>query len=105
MLKGFVTIDPNNIWIKLVRIIPKWEGKPAWGSSRWRVIMIKYRKCEGLIMIDSRWLKLKKEFYDSDTKKYNISKIPDIYDTIRHDLRKNSAIFKKINQQILDSLH
>jgi hypothetical protein len=56
-------------------------------------------------MIDSRWLKLKKEFYDSDLKKYNISKIPDIYDTIRHDLRKNSVIFKRINQEILDSLH
>lgn len=49
-------------------------------------------------MIDSRWLKLKKEFYDSDTQKYNISKIPEIYDTIRHDLRKNSAIFKKLDQ-------
>lgn len=56
-------------------------------------------------MIDSRWLKLKKEFYDSESKRYNISKIPDIYDTIRHDLRKNSAIFKRLNPDILDNLH
>jgi inositol hexakisphosphate/diphosphoinositol-pentakisphosphate kinase len=31
--------------------------------------------------------------------------VPDIYDTIRHDLRKNSLIFKKIDQDMLDRLH
>ena len=56
-------------------------------------------------MIDSRWVKLKKELFDSETQKFNISKVPDIYDTIRHDMRKNSPIFKKINQEILDKLY
>jgi inositol hexakisphosphate/diphosphoinositol-pentakisphosphate kinase len=56
-------------------------------------------------MIDGRWMKLRKEFYDSEKERYNISKIPDIYDTIRHDLRKNSLIFNKIDQEILDRLH
>lgn len=49
-------------------------------------------------MIDGRWVKLRKEFFDTETQKFNISKVPDIYDTIRHDLRKNSPIFNKIDQ-------
>lgn len=56
-------------------------------------------------MIDGRWVKLRKEFFDTETQKFNISKVPDIYDTIRHDLRKNSAIFNKIDQEMLDRLH
>lgn len=56
-------------------------------------------------MIDGRWTKLKKEFYDTEQSKFNISKIPDIYDTIRHDLRKNTLIFKRFNQDLLSKLH
>jgi len=53
-------------------------------------------------LVSSRWSKLKKDFYDSQTKKYNISKVPEIYDTIRHDLRKNSLIFNLIDSDIKD---
>lgn len=55
--------------------------------------------------MDGRWSKLRKEFYDPEKKKYNISKIPDVYDTIRHDLRKNGLIFRKIDAEVLDKLH
>ena len=57
------------------------------------------------MLINSRWCKLKKDFYDHDHFKYNISKIPDIYDTIRHDLRKNRAVFQKIDQDLVETLH
>ena len=35
-----------------------------------------FSKCENIMLVSSRWSKLKKDFFDSDTGKYNISKIP-----------------------------
>ena len=34
-------------------------------------------------------LKLKKDFYNVQKKKFNISKVPDIYDSIKYDLLHN----------------
>ncbi len=34
-------------------------------------------------------LKLEKDFYDVETDKFNISKVPDIYDTIKYDVIHN----------------
>lgn len=57
------------------------------------------------MLVSSRWSKLKKDFYDSETNKYNISKIPEIYDTIRYDYRKNGLIFKQIDVEVKENLY
>ncbi len=57
------------------------------------------------MLVYSRWSKLKKDFYIKETDKFNISKIPEIYDTIRHDYVKNSHIFSKIDHKKLESLY
>ncbi|CAF3721714.1 unnamed protein product [Adineta steineri] len=36
-----------------------------------------------------RWLKLEKDFYNVQKDKFNISKVPDIYDSIKYDLLHN----------------
>jgi hypothetical protein len=36
---------------------------------------------------------------------YNISKIPDIYDTIRHDIKKNKLIFLEVDHEVVEKLH
>ncbi|CAF1051721.1 unnamed protein product [Adineta ricciae] len=36
-----------------------------------------------------RWLKLEKDFYNIQKDKFNISKVPDIYDSIKYDLLHN----------------
>lgn len=64
--------------------------------------MMLIRKCEDIVLVNGRWSKIKKDFYDSDTKKFNISKVPEIYDTIRHDFRKNGLIFNFVEQKIKD---
>jgi hypothetical protein len=63
-----------------------------------------YRKCEEIVLVSGRWSKIKKDFYDSESKKFNISKVPEIYDTIRHDFRKNGLIFNLVDQDIKDAL-
>lgn len=39
-----------------------------------------------------RWSKLEKDFYNRKKEKFEISKIPDIYDSIKYDLMHNRAI-------------
>ncbi|CAF1164848.1 unnamed protein product [Adineta ricciae] len=41
-----------------------------------------------------RWLKLEKDFYDTQKDKFNISKVPDIYDSIKYDLLHNKTILQ-----------
>lgn len=48
------------------------------------------------MLIYQRWSKLQKDFYIEDEMRFNISKIPEIYDTIRHDLAKNNKIFSHL---------
>lgn len=56
------------------------------------------------MLVNNRWSKLKKDIYDSKNEKFNISKIPEIYDTIRHDLRKNSLIFNLMAKEVKDDV-
>ncbi len=56
-------------------------------------------------MVNNRWSKLRKDFFDADTDKFNISKVPEIYDTIRHDLRKNSLIFNLLDKELKERIH
>jgi len=39
-------------------------------------------------------LKLEKDFYDIQKDEFNISKVPDIYDTIKYDLLHNKNILE-----------
>ena len=39
-----------------------------------------------------RWSKLEKDFYNKKKEKFEISKIPDIYDSIKYDLMHNRSI-------------
>ena len=47
---------------------------------------------EKVILIYKRYVKLYKDFYDRDKNKFNISKIPDIYDNIKYDIIHNKSI-------------
>lgn len=39
-----------------------------------------------------RWSKLEKDFYNKKKEKFEISKIPDIFDSIKYDLMHNRSI-------------
>ncbi|CAF1230833.1 unnamed protein product [Rotaria sordida] len=41
-----------------------------------------------------RWLKLEKDFYNIQKDKFNISKVPDIYDSIKYDLLHNKNLLQ-----------
>ena len=45
-----------------------------------------------MILIYKRYVKLYKDFYDSTKNKFDISKIPDIYDNIKYDIIHNKTI-------------
>lgn len=42
----------------------------------------------------ARWIKLLEDFYKPKKNLYNVSKIPDIFDTAKHDLRHNCHVSK-----------
>lgn len=37
-----------------------------------------------------RWLKLANDLFDSEKGKFNISKLPDVYDSVKYDMLHNS---------------
>lgn len=45
-------------------------------------------------LLQRRWAKLEKDFKCTKTKKFDISKIPDIYDCIKYDLQHNQHILQ-----------
>lgn len=47
-----------------------------------------------LLNMRSRWRKLINDFYKTKKESYDISKVPDIFDAIKHDCRHNSHKFK-----------
>lgn len=48
-----------------------------------------------------RWTKLEKDFYDKKKEKFEISKIPDIFDSIKYDLMHNRNILNFENAYLL----
>ena len=50
---------------------------------------------EKVILIFKRYTKLHKEFYNTKTKKFDIGKIPNIYDNIKYDIMHNKSIINK----------
>ena len=53
-------------------------------------------------MIYKRYVKLYKDFYDRDKNKFNISKIPDIYDNIKYDIIHNKNLINSSGYQLFD---
>ena len=47
---------------------------------------------EKIILIFKRYIKLRKDFYNKKTKKFDISKVPDIYDNIKYDIIHNKGL-------------
>ena len=47
---------------------------------------------EKIVLIYKRYVKLFNDFYDKKKEKFDISKIPDIYDNIKYDIIHNKAI-------------
>ena len=50
---------------------------------------------EKVILIFKRYTKLHKEFYNIKTKKFDLGKIPNIYDNIKYDIIHNKSILSK----------
>ncbi len=50
---------------------------------------------EKVILIFKRYTKLYKEFYNIKTKKFDLGKIPNIYDNIKYDIIHNKSILSK----------
>ncbi len=48
-----------------------------------------------------RWSKLEKDFYNKKKEKFEISKIPDIFDSIKYDLMHNKNILNFDNAFLL----
>ena len=48
---------------------------------------------ENLILVFKRWRKLEIDFFDRKSEQFNISKIPDIHDSIRYDMIHNFKYF------------
>ena len=48
-------------------------------------------------MIFKRWRKLKEDFFDQKTQKFNITKVPDIYDNIKHDMIHNKDLIFQLD--------
>lgn len=46
-------------------------------------------------------MKLEKDFYNIQTDRFDISKVPDIYDTIKYDLLHNKDVFQCSNAEEL----
>ena len=47
---------------------------------------------KGIVTMSARWVKLVEDFYKPKKNLYNVSKIPDIFDTAKHDLRHNCQV-------------
>ena len=47
---------------------------------------------ENIILIYKRYVKLKNDFYSSQKDKFDVSKIPDIYDNIKYDIIHNRSL-------------
>ena len=47
---------------------------------------------EKIILIYKRWIKLYQDFYNKKKNRFDISKIPDVYDNIKYDIIHNKSI-------------
>lgn len=47
---------------------------------------------ETFALMHDRWMKLYKDFYNAGTNRFDLTKVPDVYDMIRYDLLHNSHL-------------
>ena len=57
------------------------------GGANWHL-----NACETLPLMTMRWAKLEKDFFNKRSGKFDISKIPDIYDCIKYDVLHNKDL-------------
>ena len=57
---------------------------------------------EKIILIFKRYVKLFVEFYNMKTQKYNLGKIPEIYDNIKYDIIHNKSIINKDGYKLMN---
>ncbi|CAF0985676.1 unnamed protein product, partial [Didymodactylos carnosus] len=73
------------------------------------LIRSKLLKCDGEVLYHSetfelvlrRWHKLEKDFYNAHKDRFNINKIPDIYDCIKYDLLHNKNALQFVHAEDL----
>jgi inositol-hexakisphosphate/diphosphoinositol-pentakisphosphate 1-kinase len=56
---------------------------------------------ETLICMYKRWMKLDKDFLNKSSRKYDISKIPDVYDSIKYDEVHNSILSNPERKELM----
>ena len=59
---------------------------------------------ENIILIYKRYVKLKNDFYNIKKDKFDISKIPDIYDNIKYDLIHNKDLMDSSGNELFDEI-
>ena len=47
---------------------------------------------EKIILIYKRWIKLYQDFFNNKKNRFDISKIPDVYDNIKYDIIHNKSV-------------
>lgn len=60
---------------------------------------------EKIVLIFKRYVKLHQDFYNGQTKKFEISKIPDIYDNIKYDIIHNKTILNKSGYELFNHIN
>eukprot|EP00743_Colponemidia_sp_Colp-15_P002625 GILK01002844.1.p1 GENE.GILK01002844.1~~GILK01002844.1.p1 ORF type:complete len:1088 (+),score=205.37 GILK01002844.1:63-3326(+) len=57
---------------------------------------------ETLFLMHERWKKLAKDFYHKKTHRFDISKIPDVYDCIKYDFLHNRDVCDKVAYPLME---
>jgi len=57
---------------------------------------------ETMTLMLNRWVKLERELYSSKTEKFDLSKVPDVYDNIRYDALHNSHLGLKDTKELFE---
>ena len=59
---------------------------------------------ENIVLIYKRYVKLKNDFFNVKKNKFDISKIPDIYDNIKYDIIHNKDLMNKSAYELFDEI-
>ena len=59
---------------------------------------------ENIILIYKRYVKLKNDFYNAKKNKFDISKIPDIYDNIKYDIIHNKDLMNDDSYELFEEI-
>lgn len=59
---------------------------------------------ENIVLIYKRYVKLKNDFFNQKKNKFDVSKIPDIYDNIKYDIIHNKDLMNDSAYQLFDEI-